>query len=273
MKLDRVSYSSLIQFKNCPHQFRLNNIDKVGKFQSSIHTIFGTIIHSCVQNLLVDRTTLQKEIIRFSRTWKTLYKLYRKQLVLVAMQEKLLLDAGISILKNFLSAIDMVFINWSVVSIEQRLQTPVLYDKGKYFKGFIDTVLKYEEDGEEKYVVIDFKTCGSVFWFLKNKDKYKEAQLVFYKHFLCEEMKIDPKNVETYFVLLEKNPKSKNPVHNERITSGKVKINNCIEFLKKSLSQINVCEAKDYFPKNRSACYDMNGNPQCPFFNTEFCKK
>src|SRR6266576_6121179 len=144
MTLDRVSYSSLIQFKSCSHQFKLNNIDKVGKFDSTIHTIFGKWIHTGVQTILEKKGDESRQIQNFSKRWKNFSRVYKDQLVHETTRVESFALAGIHILKHIKSAMDLEFKNWSVVSIEQRLKTPELYEKGKYFKGFIDIVLKYE---------------------------------------------------------------------------------------------------------------------------------
>ena len=47
-----VSYSQMSIFRSCPHRWKLQYKDKVKRFTSSIHTVFGTAIHEAMQEYL-----------------------------------------------------------------------------------------------------------------------------------------------------------------------------------------------------------------------------
>ena len=39
-------------FRGCPHRWKLQYKDKIKRFNSSIHTVFGTAIHESIQYYL-----------------------------------------------------------------------------------------------------------------------------------------------------------------------------------------------------------------------------
>ena len=39
-------------FRGCPHRWKLQYKDKIKRFSSSIHTVFGTAIHEAIQHYL-----------------------------------------------------------------------------------------------------------------------------------------------------------------------------------------------------------------------------
>ena len=45
----RISYSQFSQWVQCPHKWKLQYIDGYGQFKGNIYTIFGSVIHECIQ--------------------------------------------------------------------------------------------------------------------------------------------------------------------------------------------------------------------------------
>ena len=50
--MNRISYSQLSMFSECPKRWKLNYIDKLRIFESGIHLIFGTAMHEVLQKYL-----------------------------------------------------------------------------------------------------------------------------------------------------------------------------------------------------------------------------
>ena len=88
-------------------------------------------------------------------------------------------------------------------------------------------------------------------------------QLTLYKHYFCQKMNIDPKNVETHFALLKRTAKNNN-VEFFRVTSGNIKTKNALKLLNTALYNI---KNKRYI-KNRLSC---TGGYGCKFYKTEHC--
>ena len=53
-----VSYSQMSIFRGCPHRWKLQYKDKIKRFTSSIHTVFGTAMHEV--NTVLSRCMLLK---------------------------------------------------------------------------------------------------------------------------------------------------------------------------------------------------------------------
>lgn len=256
-----ISFSALTDHQYCPYFYLLADINRLKPWKNTPDTIFGTYIHKAVQDVLSESCTSEEAIKLFNRKWKKLCGLYKKFLTADNVAMGLAADSIISKIK---AALVLELGSFSVVAVEERLDLPSGQRWPQRFKGFIDIVLRLENG---KIVIIDFKTADSTFFFQKYQDKYKDYQLTLYKHFYCEKHKFDPASVETYFVILEKNPKSKKFITPLRITSGGIKVQNALKWLDFVLSAIN----RKVFIKNRSSCLKFGENHPCVFYKTSHC--
>ncbi len=263
--IDRVSYSSLINLKDCGWFYKLIHIELKGKFPDSMDTHFGKILHKYLQVILEKKNTETAPLLDAWRLeWQRLWS-ENQSLVTPKDNFEGMNKVGENVVQNALAIFEKEFPYKEVVAVEQRLEEPIFPDKYKqYFKGFVDIVFKLE-DGT--YVVGDIKTCASAYMFKKYQDKYKEYQLTLYKYFYAQKFGIDPDKIETFFILVEKNPDSKKPIQFSKVTSGKVKVQNALEWVDKSLATIN----RSIFMKNRMHCHAYGKD--CIFLNTEHCKK
>ena len=50
--MSRISYSQLSMYNECPLRWKLNYVDKLRIFESSIHLLFGTAMHEVLQTYL-----------------------------------------------------------------------------------------------------------------------------------------------------------------------------------------------------------------------------
>jgi hypothetical protein len=255
--VDKVSYSSLMDFKKCGWFYKLVHIYKLAPEPSTVQTRTGQLLHKAVQTLIANpASTEDQEIKEFS---EKLQEYYDKNEV----PETILIDdvkaSGVNIITNLRSAFKSVMGDVDVVAIEEKLKEPIDSRYRQIFKGSVDIVFKRKSDG--KIILADFKTCNTSYWFLQYLDKFKEMQLVLYKYFYCRKNNIDPDDVETYFILLEKDLNSKKPVNFHRITSAKVKTNNGFQYLLTAVAAIN----NRIFLKNRSSC------DKCKYRKTADC--
>ena len=97
----------------------------------------------------------------------------------------------------------------------------------------------------------------------KRSEPMVTYQLTLYKHFFCQKMNIDPKDVETHFALLKRTAK-KDHVEFFRVTSGPRKIQNALKLLGKAIYNIK----NHQHIKNRLSCTSGYG---CKFYKTEHC--
>jgi hypothetical protein len=269
-----ISYSALSNWQYCPHFYKLKNIDRLDPFVGNIWTYHGKLVHKYLQVVLKGEMSPTAGSKAFTKTWKRFCRFYKESLQNQVKKHENPVDFAISgekavaqIKKKF----EKEFGKYKVVGTEVRLDFPSAEKYPQNFKGFIDIVLELE-DG--KIVIIDFKGCHSSFMFNKYRDKYKDYQLTLYKHYYCLRFNVSPRNVETYFVPIERNPKSKLPVSFFRVTSGPKKVANALAWLQRALGAIN----RGDWTKNRMAClkyssspYKKTGKHACVFYESEHC--
>ena len=252
-----ISFSSLADLHRCPFSFKLSKIDGIYISTSSVDTVFGTLIHDCAQTLLRYKND-EIQLARFERTWKKFFGIYKKYLD--PAQTYNYLAAGLNALSNLRNFVEEEFgTDYEVLSVEEELLSKIEGSDLK-FKAFVDLVLLDKKN--DRLVILDLKSCANAFMFRKYAGKEKERQLVFYKHFYCLKHDLDPKDVQTIFLLLEKDPESKNSIGLHKITSGGVKVNNHLKVLDESLKNLVEMEV---FPKNRLGCRF------CPYKTSGHC--
>ena len=71
-------------FRGCPHRWKLQYKDKIKKFTSSIHTVFGTAIHEVIQHYLdvmYDKSVAEADRIDLDEYFNEVYiREYKKAL-------------------------------------------------------------------------------------------------------------------------------------------------------------------------------------------------
>ena len=246
-------------WQRCPYYHKLTYIDNIRLFKGNEYTAFGTALHNVCEKILLEEDMDPPEYFKhvFSNTLKELTK--NK----VTLKEDLIssMEKQGSELSNLIApAVKRHFKKYEVFSVEERLQEPIkeIVEKEYDFKGYIDLVLKTEDN---KYHVIDWKSCSWGWDSRKKADPMSVYQLIFYKHYFSKKHNIDPENIEVYFGLLKRTAK-KNKVEIFKVTSGKKRTDNAIKLLDKALYNIN----SGNFLKNKLSCKN------CEFYKTKHCQ-
>ena len=267
--MKHISYSELKTWAECPWKHKLSYIERVKKFIGNEFTAFGRAIHAVCENIvdkqdgirLVHSTGTVEELtnkeffdLSFRKELKALDEESLDKKLVVEMQQQ-----GHAIIPQIEPYLKAHFGSYKVVSIEERLYEGVdfVMPLERKFKGFIDLVIKTDDD---KYHIIDWKSCSWGWKSEKRSDKLITYQLTLYKKFWCAKHKIDPSMVETHFALLKRTAKKDN-VEVFRVTSGERKTKNATKLLSDAIINIE----NQNFVKNRKSC-DF-----CEFNNTEHC--
>jgi len=210
----KVSYSQYTIWANCPHQYKLNYIDKLGTSTSNINTVFGTSMHEVLQHYLtvfygvskkqanmLDLKGMLLESLRTNFT-KEQEKAPKGTIVCTKKELEEFYGDGIEILLWFEKHSDRLFSKkgWELVGVEKTLNLKVKDNIN--FLGFIDVLLKHKESGE--YYIIDFKTSGRGWTKDMKKDKTKLNQLLLYKYFLAEQYKIDIEKIKVEYHIIKR---------------------------------------------------------------------
>jgi len=257
-EIKRISFSELKNWKECPYRHKLIYVDKLPHFEGNEYTAFGTAIHTMCEQVIPSNSTTATQVFEeaFSREIQILSE-NGKQL-----NQDLIRDMesqATQICEQVLPAVKQHFGIFEVVSVEEQILEPIReFDSyGTSFKGFIDMVIKTPD---EKYHIIDWKTCSWGWSRDKKSDPLTNYQLTYYKNYFSKKHNIDPKKIETYFVLLKRTAKKDN-VEVFRVTSGQKKTENSLKVLQNAVINIE----KGIHIKNRLNC------KYCKFYKTEYC--
>lgn len=256
--MPHISYSELKDWKFCAHYHKLTRVDGIDGFKGNAYTAFGSAIHSvCEKKLLQEEISEDFFVQEFK---KNIVELPDD----VEVNKKMvsdMIEQGAKIIPEIEDALNDYFEEYEVLAVEMPLYEPIEGDDDYQFKGYIDAVVA-TPDG--KVHIFDWKTCSWGWDARKKNDKIITYQLTLYKHFFCQRMNIDPKDVETHFALLKRTAK-KNNVEFFRVTSGNKKTENALKLLTTALYNI---KNKRYI-KNKLSC---TGGYGCKFYKTEHCQ-
>jgi hypothetical protein len=255
--MSHISYSELKDWKFCPFYHKLTRIDGIDGFTGNEYTAFGSAIHSVCEKKLLQEDMNDDFFVKELK--KNISELDEEH----EINKKLVLDMigqGKRIIPEIEDALKDYFQEFDVIEVEMPLFEPIEGEGDYNFKGYIDAIVA-TPDG--KIHIFDWKTCSWGWDAKRRSDKMVTYQLTLYKHFFCQKMNIDPKDVETHFALLKRTAK-KNRVEFFRVTSGPRKTENALKLLNTALYNI---QNKRYI-KNKLSC---TGGYGCKFYNTEHC--
>lgn len=252
--MSHISYSELKDWSFCAFYHKLTRIDGIDGFTGNEYTAFGSAIHSvCEKKLLQEDIEEDFFVKELKKNIADLEDDVDNKLVHQMMKQ------GANIIPEIDDALSDYFEEYEVLAVEMPLYEPI-DGEDKLFKGYIDAVVA-TPDG--KVHIFDWKTCSWGWDSRKKSDKMVTYQLTLYKHFFCQKMDIDPKDVETHFALLKRTAK-KNNVEFFRVTSGPKKTENALKLLNTALYNIK----NQRYIKNRLSC---TGGYGCKFYKTEHC--
>jgi hypothetical protein len=252
-----ISFSELKDWVHCAFYHKLTRVDKIDGFTGNEYTAFGSAIHSVCEKKLLEEEI--KEDFFVKELKKNITELDEDHKI----NKKLVLDMigqGKRIIPEIQDALDSYFDNYEVLAVEMPLMEDIDGHDEYKFKGYIDAIVKTDDN---KIHIFDWKTCSWGWDAKKRSEPMVTYQLTLYKHYFCQKMDVDPKDVETHFALLKRTA-SKNRVEFFRVTSGPRKTENALKLLNKALYNI---KNKRYI-KNRLSC---TGGYGCKFYKTEHC--
>ena len=255
-----ISFSELKIWNECAFKHKLVYKDQIKKFVGNEYTAFGTAIHHvCEKVVYDDKIDLLSE---FNSKFLDELKLLKEKKV--ELNQDLISKMRIqikNITHHILPSLKSYFLqDFEIVSVEEDLMMPI-EDTDLMFKGFIDLVIKTPDD---KYHIIDWKSCSWGWDSKKKADRMTTYQLTLYKHFFAQKHNLDISNIETHFALLKRTAKSNN-VELFRVTSGAKKTENALNLLNKAIYNIT----RDKHIKNKLSCTSGFG---CEFYNTQHCR-
>ena len=273
-----ISYSQMTIYRNCPWRWKLQYKDKIKKFTSSIHTVFGTAIHETIQEYLdvmysktgaaADRLDLEDNFHNyFTEEYKKQYKANNNQHFSSAVEMREFFNDGVGILNWFKKKKSRYFSKrgWHLVGCE----IPVTIAPNKRYNnilymGYLDVVMYHEPTNT--FSIIDIKTSTRGWRDQDKNNEDKQFQLLLYKQFFAEQYNIPLDKIEVEFFILKRkvldadDDKLLSPYQAHRVQrytppSGKVKLSrakNAInQFIQECFESSGVIRNIEY-PKNAS---------------------
>jgi hypothetical protein len=299
-----VSYSEISDWMDCSYRHRLKHIEKIGIGKPSIHTEYGQVIHDVLENYILGKHELNEETIATATDafQKLCGELKEKHNINVSDKDIKDFSASIPEIVNSVPAfLDETFPGWTGFAAEHALYESVAGQTNKWFKGFIDTVIRIPKNsrkgkktsapednegatvmrlselvkqvkpGEEnqefgdgyEFWIIDWKTTSWGWDAMKKRDFQKQLQLIFYKHYFCRLLNLRLDQVKCGFVLLKRTPRKSDNSRCELVTVsvGPKTETKALEVLNNMINQVSSGRAI----KNRNSCRfcDYNGTEHC----------
>ncbi len=265
--MHHISFSSFKDWNKCPFLFKVKHIDKVFSFTGNVYTCYGTAMHKICENYMKHVFPKNQELFEKENVITFFNEYYKKECQKnislqeaqkVELSEKDILLTGQSY-EDYLQYIKENFSNThEVFSTEYMIENEIDFcNTDIKFKGIIDLILKEKQN--DKYIIIDYKTTLYGWDKYQRSDKITAYQLVIYKYFFSKANNIPLENIDIFFMLIKKSAKPGNHIEMLKITSGKKKIQNCIDLFKRFLLSVK----NKNFIKNKLNCEKCEYKIEC----------
>lgn len=208
-----VSFSQYSIYKQCPHRWYLDYVEKRQIFQPSIHLIFGTAFHLVLQNYLktmFEVSTKEADKINLPFYFKKrLIELYTQNSVSghFSTPEELteFYEDAVAILDFIKKKRGLFFTkkNCELIGIEFPITGPIVEEiQNVKMKGFIDLII-YDKT-LDKYIIYDIKTSTKGWSEYEKKDQVKVNQILLYKRFFSKLKGIPEDKIDVQFFIVRR---------------------------------------------------------------------
>jgi hypothetical protein len=209
----KVSFSQYSMWSSCPHQYKLNYIDKLGESSSNVHTIFGTAMHETIQHYLsvmygvskkqadeinMDRLLLEK----MREAYKSEADKMSEGTPCTQIQLEEFYGDGRRILAWLNKHMHKFYSKsgFELVGIEIPLNATI--KTGVHFIGFIDIVIR--DLASNEIIIIDLKTSTMGWNQYQKADKMKNSQILLYKKYYSELFNIPLQKIKVEYQILRR---------------------------------------------------------------------
>ncbi|MEK9767543.1 MAG: PD-(D/E)XK nuclease family protein [Betaproteobacteria bacterium] len=218
-KKTRVSYSQFTKWQKCSQWWAYDYIDKLAVPDQNIHTIFGTAMHTVIQEWLTESVygnktlkyaktvdlseRLQEELVKESTPWLKRVDDDGNEFYLFTVQElQEFYEQGLLIISYIQENLEKIFPteNESLHSIEYPCEVDL--GNGLYYIGYIDIVtynIVYDE-----YTLWDLKATTKGWNKYTKKDKLKTDQVLIYKKFFSDIEGVPLENINVEYVVMKR---------------------------------------------------------------------
>lgn len=294
-----VSYSEISDHLDCSYKHKLKHVLKLDVDKPSIHTEFGRAIHDSLEDYIKTRRLPDPQ--ECTQKFFDLVETVKKEhSVVISYDESAEFAASIPrILSDTVTFLDEEFPGWIGVAAEHPLFEPIPEQENKYFKGYIDSVIKVPKVSRRKkssdaamanmpmrlsemssvsavgepdvsanetqyeYWILDWKTTSWGWDAMKKRSFQKQLQLALYKNFYRKFLGLSIEQVKCGFVLLKRTPRKTDKLCAELVTVsvGPKTEAKAISTLNDMINQVKSGRTI----KNRASCR------YCPYSGTKEC--
>jgi hypothetical protein len=280
-----ISYSQMSIFRGCPYRWKLQYKDKIRRFTSSIHTVFGTAIHETLQSylgLMYNVSTVAADGLDMEGTFQSNFiNEYQKQYksnndshFSSAEEMREFFEDGMGILNWFKKRKTRYFSKrgWHLIGCE----IPIVIAPNKMYNnilytGFLDVVMYHEPTNTFK--IIDIKTSTRGWGDKDKKNEDKQFQLLLYKQFFAEQYNVPIDNIEIEFFIVKRKVMD---VDDEKLMSPHQAYR--VQTFTPPSGKIKISRAKNAINDFINECFSSNGSikeaeyPKSPSkWNCSFC--
>ena len=209
----KVSFSQYSMWSSCPHQYKLNYIDKLGESSSNVHTIFGSAMHETIQHYLsvmygvskkqADEINLDKLLLeRMRENYKGEVEKMSEGTPCTQEQLEEFYGDGRRILQWLNKHMHKFYSKsgFELVGIEIPLNATI--KTGVHFIGFIDIVIR--DLASNEIIIIDLKTSTMGWNQYQKADKMKNSQILLYKKYYSELFSIPLQKIKVEYQILRR---------------------------------------------------------------------
>ena len=279
-----ISHSQFTAYNECNLKGKLRYIDKLSLSGGNIHTLFGSAMHTVLQEYLttmynksiVEAEKLKLDVMLKEQMIKE-FNIIRARWKMIPCEQKDMVEFyqdGVEIIKHFKKHRNKYFMkkNYELVGVEVPIFMNI--QEGVQLKSFLDVVIRNKVSG--RITIIDLKTATRGWWDYQKKDFYKKSQLLMYKQFYSEKFDVSLDKIDVYFLILKRKIAKKSDFPISRLQKfepahGKPSVNKTMKAFHEFRELIFDSKGeyrtnRDYAAKPGSAC------KFCEFYDTEHCK-
>ena len=279
-----ISHSQFTAYNECNLKWKLRYIDKLSLSGGNIHTLFGSAMHTVLQEYLttmynksiVEAEKLKLDVMLKEQMIKE-FNTIRARWKIIPCEQKDMVEFyqdGVEIIKHFRKHRNKYFMkkNYELVGVEVPIFMNI--QEGVQLKSFLDVVIRNKVSG--RITIIDLKTATRGWWDYQKKDFYKKSQLLMYKQFYSDKFNVSLDKIDVYFLILKRKIAKKSDFPISRLQKfepahGKPSVNKTMKAFHEFRELIFDSKGeyrtnRDYAAKPGSAC------KFCEFYDTEHCE-
>ena len=211
--MNRISYSQLSMFSECPKRWKLNYVDGLRIFESNIYLVFGTAMHEVLQTyleILYNDSAKNADLLDLNEMLRD--KLIEQFKIAKERDDKEpctkkdlqeFFEDGVAIIDFVKKRRNDYFGKRGFKLIGCEVPIEVMLKKDIKMVGYLDVVILDEIHNTIKIIDIKTSTRGWNKW--QKRDENKTQQLLLYKQFYAEQYNhpVDKIDVE-YFIVKRK---------------------------------------------------------------------